>query len=84
MRGFSVSLLSLACTFFPALGQDAPEPDKAPPGKRVEEPSQPEEVETTPVKAAQSVEELARLARRSAVVIRHGGPEERAAREAVS
>ncbi|MEE2733871.1 MAG: tetratricopeptide repeat protein [Verrucomicrobiota bacterium] len=73
MRGFSVSLLSLVCIFSPALGQDDSEPDKTPPANRVEEPSQPEEVETTPVKAAQSVEELARLARRSAVVIRHGG-----------
>ena len=73
MRGFSVSLLSLVCIFSPALGQDDSEPDKIPPANRVEEPSQPEEVETTPVKAAQSVEELARLARRSAVVIRHGG-----------
>ncbi len=73
MRGFSVSLFSLACTFSPVLGQDTPEPDKDPPGKRTEEPSQPEEAETTPAEAVQSVEELARLARRSAVVIRHGG-----------
>ena len=60
MRRFPVSLFSLACTLSAALCQDLPEPDKEPSGEGVE-------------KTAQSVEELARLARRSAVVIRHGG-----------
>ena len=60
MRRFPVSLFSLACTLSAALCQDLPEPDKEPSGEGVE-------------KTTQSVEELARLARRSAVGIRHGG-----------
>ena len=60
MRRFPVSLFSLACTLSAALCQDLPEPDKEASGEGVE-------------KTTQSVEELARLARRSAVVIRHGG-----------
>jgi len=73
MRPFSISLFSLACTLSAALCQDLPEPDKEPPGEGAKESSTPGETETTPDKTAQSVEELARLARRSAVVIRHGG-----------
>ena len=73
MRRFSVSLFSLACTLSAALCQDLPEPDKEPPGEGAKESSTPGETETTPDQTAQSVEELARLARRSAVVIRHGG-----------